>query len=165
MVSGGPTGADRAALDFAIEPGIPHGGWCPQGRLSEEGAIDPGDALQETPTPDSVRRTEWNVRDSDGTVIFSIAAQRDGGSKAPQEFALALGKPCLHVSQEHDGADAPERLCQFVRQHHIRVLNVAGPRSSNESGVGAFVRKVLIRAIRRYGTGTFSCSRLRQAPV
>jgi hypothetical protein len=36
VVSGGQTGADRAALDLAIERGIPHGGWCPKGRLAED---------------------------------------------------------------------------------------------------------------------------------
>ena len=36
IVSGGQTGADRAALDFAIKQGIPHGGWCPKGRISDE---------------------------------------------------------------------------------------------------------------------------------
>ena len=32
LVSGGQTGADRAALDLAIERGIPHGGWCRKGQ-------------------------------------------------------------------------------------------------------------------------------------
>jgi len=34
IVSGGQTGADRAALDFAIEHGIPHGGWYASGASS-----------------------------------------------------------------------------------------------------------------------------------
>jgi hypothetical protein len=50
IVSGGQTGADRAALDFAIEHGIPHGGWCPKGRKAEDGPIDPRYLLRETPT-------------------------------------------------------------------------------------------------------------------
>jgi hypothetical protein len=36
IVSGGQTGADRAALDFAIGHGLPHGGWCPKGRMDKE---------------------------------------------------------------------------------------------------------------------------------
>jgi Circularly permutated YpsA SLOG family len=39
IVSGGQTGADRAALDFAIEHGLKHGGWCPKGRRAEDGRI------------------------------------------------------------------------------------------------------------------------------
>ena len=39
IISGGQTGVDRAALDAAIAAGIPHGGWCPRGRLAEDGRI------------------------------------------------------------------------------------------------------------------------------
>ena len=146
IVSGGQTGADRAALDFAIKHGIPHGGWCPQGRSSEDGEIDACYVLRETPLPDYAQRTEWNVRDSDGTVIFSIGVTLGGGSQATEEFAAKLGKPCLHLSREADGDKAPGRLRQFIARHDIRVLNVAGPRSSNEPDVGAFVEEVLARA-------------------
>jgi len=38
--------------------------------------------LQETPRADYLQRTEWNVRDSDGTVIFTVNATLSGGSKA-----------------------------------------------------------------------------------
>ena len=41
IVSGAQSGADRAALDFAIAHRIPHGGWCPRGRKAEDGTIDP----------------------------------------------------------------------------------------------------------------------------
>ena len=51
IISGGQTGVDRAALDVAIELGIPHGGWCPQGRLAEDGVIDPQYQLRETDSP------------------------------------------------------------------------------------------------------------------
>ncbi len=81
IISGGQTGADRAALDFAIARGIPHGGWCPRGRLAEDGTIPALYQLSETPGPDHAQRTEWNVRDSDGTVIFSIAPALTGGSR------------------------------------------------------------------------------------
>ena len=39
IISGGQTGVDRAALDAAVASGIPVGGWCPKGRLAEDGAI------------------------------------------------------------------------------------------------------------------------------
>lgn len=147
IVSGGQTGADRAALDFAIEHGIPHGGWCPQGRRSEDGEIGDGYVLKETPTAYYTQRTEWNVRDSDGTVIFSISPALSGGSKATSEFAARLGKPWLHLSEQADGTEAVERLRVFVAKHNILVLNVAGPRSSNEPDVAAFVTSVLRQAI------------------
>jgi len=39
VIAGGQTGVDRAALDLALEMGIPSGGWCPKGRRSEDGPI------------------------------------------------------------------------------------------------------------------------------
>jgi len=68
IVSGGQTGVDRAALDFAIESDLPHGGWCPKGRLAEDAILDSRYQLKETPLAIYEQRTEWNVRDSDGKV-------------------------------------------------------------------------------------------------
>src|SRR4051812_32778465 len=108
IISGGQTGADRAALDVAITVGIPHGGWCPRGRLAEDGLIDERYQLAETLDADSARRTEWNVRDSDGTVIFSMKDKLSGGSARTEEFALKYAKPCLHLSREKDGDTATQ---------------------------------------------------------
>src|SRR6187402_466883 len=105
IVSGGQTGADRAALDFAIEHGVPHGGRCPKGRLAEDGLIDPRYKLQETPTRSYPQRTERNVRDSDGTVIFTIADELNGGSRKTAQFTRKLGKPCLHLAARRLGFD------------------------------------------------------------
>src|SRR5215510_967319 len=99
LVSGGQTGADRAALDWAIAWQIPHGGWCPLGRLAEDGPIAAKYQLKETPTADYAERTLWNVRDSDGTVILTIAKELTGGSQATAHFARQLRKPCLHLSR------------------------------------------------------------------
>jgi len=143
IVSGGQTGADRAALDFAIAYGIPHGGWCPKGRSAEDGPIDGRYPLKETSSPDYNERTEWNIRDSEGTVVFSIGVTLTGGSKQTVEFAQKRGKPVLHLSR-HGGAESPEMvLRRFIEEHDIKVLNVAGPRASMEPEVGAFVQEVL----------------------
>src|SRR5437764_6276902 len=99
IISGGQTGADRAALDFAIAKKILHGGWCPRGRVAEDGTIPCRYHLTETPSADSAQRTEWNVRDSDGTVIFSLAPKLSGGSKKTFECAQQYQKPCLHLSR------------------------------------------------------------------
>ena len=100
IISGGQTGADRAALDFAIEHGLPHGGWCPKGRRAEDATIPSQYQLKETPSKNYSHRTEWNVRDSDGTVIFTIKATLTGGSRKTAEFAENHCKPCLHLSAE-----------------------------------------------------------------
>jgi hypothetical protein len=143
IMSGGQTGADRAALDFARAHGIPHGGWCPRGRLAEDGRLADEYALAETPDAEYAQRTEWNVRDSDGTVIFSLAPELTGGSKLTAQLAARLGKPCLHVSDQHEAVVAVAKLREFVARNNIRVLNVAGPRASGEPGVARFVIEML----------------------
>ncbi len=146
IISGGQTGADRAALDFAIARGILHGGWCPRGRLAEDGVIPARYQLSETPSADTAQRTEWNVRDSDGTVILSIAAVLTGGSRHTAELARQQRKPCLHLAREREGSDLAGRLLQFLTAHEIKVLNVAGPRQSQEPEVAAFTRETLEKA-------------------
>ena len=147
IISGGQTGVDRAALDFAIARGIPHGGWCPRGRLAEDGTVPSRYQLTETPGSDYVQRTEWNVRDSDGTVIFSVAPTFSGGSKQTAELARQYQKPCLHLSRARDGEAAGGKLREFLARHQIKTLNVAGPRQSQEPEVAAFTREVLERGI------------------
>ena len=87
IISGGQTGARRAALDWAIERGLEHGGWCPRGRRAEDGAVPLHYHLIETPTERWEQRTEWNVRDSDGTVIFTVSETLTGGSLTTVELA------------------------------------------------------------------------------
>ncbi len=140
IVSGGQTGTDRAALDWAIAHGIPHGGWCPAGRRAEDGAIPAVYQLAETPSRSYQQRTRWNVRDSDATLIISQRSELTGGSKRTQELAAAMGKPCLHL---HAGMDMAAALREFLGKHAVSVLNVAGPRESTEPGIGAFVMVTL----------------------
>ena len=143
IVSGGQTGADRAALDCAIAHGLPHGGWCPKGRKAEDGSIAWRYQLKETPSSDYPQRTEWNVRDSDGTVIFSFGATLTGGPKKTAEFAKKHRRPWLHLSAKLHGDKAPEVLMKFIQEHQIKILNVAGPRASKEPMVGEVVKAVL----------------------
>lgn len=147
IVSGGQTGADRAALDFAIAHGIAHGGWCPRGRLAEDGPIPARYELQETPSQKYAQRTEWNVRDSDATLLFTLAPQMQGGTALTRDLAKRLEKPWLHlVGGEVDRAAvvaAAGRLTAFLAEHQVRTLNVAGPRASQESVVANFVGQVL----------------------
>jgi len=142
IVSGGQTGADRAALDWAIAHGIAHGGWCPSGRRAEDGPVAQRYALRETPSHEYQQRTRWNVRDSDGTLIISRAAELRGGSAYTVRCAERLGKPWRHI---HPGADSVENITGFLDQHRIRTLNVAGPRVSTDPGIYQYVFAVLER--------------------
>jgi hypothetical protein len=143
IISGGQTGADRAALDFAIQHGIPHGGWCLRGRLAEDGIMDARYHLTETPEADPTQRTEWNVRDSDATVIISIRPLLEGGSRKTQEIAMHFQKPFLHISRQGDGVKATGKLMAFCKEHQPLILNIAGPRASEELDIAGFVREVL----------------------
>ncbi|HEU0176920.1 MAG TPA: putative molybdenum carrier protein [Blastocatellia bacterium] len=146
IISGGQTGADRAALDWAIERGVPHGGWCPKGRKAEDGAIDQRYNLVETPSEDYSQRTEWNVRDSDGTAVFSIRSELRGGSLLTINMAEQYNKPVIHLCKEDEQANHAQELRSFIVEFEISVLNVAGPRESDESGVYRFVARVLDQA-------------------
>ncbi len=143
IVSGGQTGVDRAALDWAITHGVEHDGWCPQGRKAEDGTIDARYGLKETPSANYVQRTEWNVRDSEATVILSLKPVLSGGSQKTLDLARKQRKPCLVLSRTAWGEGAGARLHRFIQEHGVRVLHVAGPRESEEPEVGDFTWSVL----------------------
>jgi hypothetical protein len=146
IVSGGQTGADRAALDWAIEHGIPHGGWCPAGRIAEDGQIPTRYELTEMPDGGGYRqRTRANVRDSDATLIVSMASVLSGGSLATSRFANRIQKPCLHLHPEENWK---ELVAKWLHGNAIRCLNVAGPRASSEPDVAAFTWAVLDEFLR-----------------
>lgn len=132
IVSGGQTGADRAGLDVAIRWGFPHGGWCPKGRKAEDGPISSQYQLVETPSGNYLQRTEWNVRDSDATVIFTITPTLTGGSKRTAEFAEKHRKPLLHLPRHSSIYETVQVLQQFAEANNVAVLNVAGSRASKE---------------------------------
>jgi hypothetical protein len=146
IVSGAQTGADRAALDFALEHGLAHGGWCPKGRRAEDGRIPPRYELIETPSKDYEQRTRWNVRDSDATLIISRSAELTGGSAYTRRCAEQLDQPWLHV---HPGNDDPQTIKDFLERHKVKTLNVAGPRASTEPGITEYVTAVLERLFGR----------------
>jgi len=148
IISGGQTGVDRAALEWALEKGVPHGGWCPKGRKAEDGVIPQQFQLKETGSGNYSIRTRRNVRDSGGTVIFSESGELTGGSKETAEFAKETGKPLAHLMSSLGINEAATQLEAFLRQHGIVVLNVAGPRASEEPGVDRFVKAVLAQALK-----------------
>lgn len=146
IVSGGQTGADRAGLDWAIANDVAHGGWCPKGRKALDGPLDGKYLLTETPSAEYLQRTEWNVRDSDGTVVFTLGSKTTGGSAKTMTFARKWEKAVLHVHQQ---MEEPElALAKFIRAHSITILNVAGTREAKEAGIYDWTRSVLDAALR-----------------
>jgi hypothetical protein len=133
VVSGAQTGVDRAALDVALELGIPCGGWVPLGRIDERGRIpDHYPNLTETPTADFSERTAANVRDSDATLIISHG-RLTGGSLYTREEAHRLGRPCLHLDLRiKSSEEAVDAAGAWLDEHSVQILNVAGSRASKD---------------------------------
>ena len=144
IISGGQTGVDRAALDVALELGMLCGGWCPAGRWAEDGPIPLRYPLRETPSPRPEQRTEWNVRDSDATLIIR-GGGRSGGTALTARLAARYGKPLLIASLAEPVA--PRRVREWMVVHRVRTLNVAGPRESEEPGIGRWAWRYLGAAL------------------
>lgn len=154
IISGGQTGVDRAALDAAIEMGIPHGGWCPRGRRSENGIIPTRYHLKEIEGIEYSERTRRNIIESDATLILT-SGPLQGGTLLSFNLCKKLSRPVLvvqltlqpliHSNSSHSDAvlvpihstnadstvpSHPQKLPEWLAKFRVRVLNVAGPRAS-----------------------------------
>jgi hypothetical protein len=142
IISGGQTGADRAALDAALASEFPTGGSCPVGRMAEDGPIDPSYLLTEIGGGYRAR-TKKNVEDSDGTVIF-YDCYLQGGTEQTVAFCIKAGKPYKLIDIDLVNIDiAANKTLQFVSDHKIKVLNVAGPRLSGCPAIYDFVKNTI----------------------
>ena len=170
IISGGQTGADRAALDFAIEKGLEHGGYVPRGRKAEDGRIDDRYNLVELSTSSYPARTRRNIDESDGTVIFSLERLLSGGTKLTWGHANKVGKPVLHIyDTRKERISNPDSLrlevqvlTDFLRSNKIEVLNVAGPRESKELGVYERTLTMLRFFLNRAASGADTRKQLRR---
>ena len=151
IISGGQTGADVAGLDVAIKHGIPHGGAIPKGRLTEDGILPEKYNLQEMTTKSYPKRTEKNVVDSDGTVIFTHG-KLTGGSLLTQKKAIEHGKPVLHLDMgDVTVEEAADLLKEYIQENGIEILNVAGSRGSKDPEIYGKTFGVLGRCIMDLG--------------
>ncbi len=146
IVSGGQTGVDRAALDVAVFLDIEHGGWCPLGRRAEDGPIPARYQLKETRERDYSIRTEKNVVESDGTLIL-FRDQTSGGTELTRKLALKHRRPlvCIDLNSAHSNEVC--NVGDWLENHHIRVLNIAGPRESTCIGIGRQAEQFLVQAL------------------
>jgi len=135
---------DRAALDVALELGLPCSGWCPKGRRAEDGRIPDRYPMEETSSLDYRVRTQMNVEDSDGTLILSWGPIV-GGTALTLKLARQHHKPYFVVDLVHGGNAASVQ--EWGRAKKVRTLNVAGPREGEAPGIHAraasFLREVL----------------------
>ena len=149
IVSGGQTGVDRAALNAALECGVEAGGWCPEGRLAEDGIIPEKYPVKELHGSGYRQRTKMNVIDSDGTAIIYFGYPT-GGTEQTIMFCIEEQKPHMLIdAEELSIGRASRKIEQFIEDHTIAVLNVAGPRAGGEprAYAYAYARKVILRVV------------------
>ena len=156
IISGGQTGVDRAALDVAIERGMPWGGWCPKGGWAEDFPDPPGllakyPHLRETALSHPLQRTEWNVRDGDATLIVtdSEGLSVSIGTRRAHQWAHQHGKPLLVIDASEP--QAPTHAATWLKAQRKRfgpnmALGIGGPRESEAPGIYARA-KLLIAAM------------------
>lgn len=150
IISGGQTGADRAALDAAMESDVATGGWVPKGRKAEDGTIpDHYPNLQETESAHYETRTRQNVRDSDATLILTHG-ELHGGSRFTRDEAESQGKPYQHVDLNHYTIDeAVEIIRDWLSGLEGETLNVAGPRASSDPKIYKATKEIVKAILKR----------------
>jgi hypothetical protein len=176
IISGGQTGVDRGALDAALALQVECGGWCPAGRLAEDGTIPKRYPVVELPDAGYAERTARNVADSDGTLIISNR-EPIGGTRETIDRCVEMDKPHLVIDCERVQIDAAIELALGFIRHlssraHARdrasvrtrpglrrdpspslgmtiVLNVAGPRASQWPEGHKIAEQIVSTVLRR----------------
>jgi len=143
VISGGQTGADRAALVAAKVAGIATGGWMPRGFRAQDGPHPEFAELygiQEHASERYPPRTALNVKESDGTLCF--ATEWDSpGEVLTRQFCERYGRPRLEVTPGGDVTAA--EVAEWITRNNIRVLNVAGNTQRTSPGIADFVTEFL----------------------
>lgn len=157
IISGAQTGVDRAALDAALELGVPIGGYCPKGRRAEDGTIPDKYPLIETGSRDYRERTERNVHESDATLILVSDKRLTGGTLLTHKLAVEHRRP-VRVVVLDDWEFKPESMIDrrawfesWVRARSVKVLNVAGPRESKCPGIYDLAKAFLLEVLNGVG--------------
>lgn len=146
VISGGQTGVDRAALDVAMTIGLDVGGWCPKGRLADDGTIPDKYPLAETRTGELHVRTQRNVETSSATLVLTRGAPM-GGTRFTVEVAHSMRRPLLIVDLGDRSNDPVDTVVEWLATVKPRVLNVAGPRESGAPGISDQAARVLGQAL------------------
>lgn len=147
IISGGQTGVDRAALDTAIRYDLPCGGWCPPGRMAEDGPLSNHYPLTELASGGYPARTRRNVKDADGTLIIHAGVVGRGTgltiNTCKQQDKPLLILKLLNYDANSDFSSEQDSIKEFIQKYQIGILNVAGPRASGWPEGYALSRKIL----------------------
>ena len=143
IISGGQSGADRAALSAAVKHKIPYGGYCPKGGWAEDMTVPPGirkeyPLLRETESTDPSERTVLNVLSSDATLIFFYG--NSPGTKLTLDECRRRNRP-VFLFDEEMSTSSVEKWLESLGPNPV--LNIAGPRESENPGIYEKVSQVL----------------------
>ncbi len=148
IISGAQTGVDRAALDVARAKKFPCGGWCPKGRLAEDGKLPKSYPLEESKSSDERIATELNILEADGTLILTLG-RPTGGTALAGELARRRGKPYLVIDllEVVDTNTASTLIRNWLRENKIEILSISGPRQSRCPGIYESTKAILEKVI------------------
>ena len=144
IITAAQQGANRSALDWAIKSELPHGGWCPLGGLKDDEATVLPYKLKETPTANVLESVEFNVRDSDATVVFTLAPKAAGAAQKAVSYAKKQKKPVIHLHRGILGVS--EKFVAFLDKYYARRLHITGSLETDEAGISAWITTELDKA-------------------
>lgn len=146
IVSGAGAGAERGALEAAVDLARGYGGWAPA-YAPWIPAVYLERMRRSSANPKMIRRL--NVQDSDGTLIVTFASELEGDLESLVAALKAQRKPAKHL---HLPARGQTRVTEAVRaslrewlhKHQISVLNVGGETEDDEPGIQQATRTALV---------------------
>ena len=140
---------DQGALAGALAVGTVCGGWCPEGRRSEDGQIPLIYPVTELVGAGYRERTLQNVLDSDGTVIIHDG-EIEGGTRLTWVFCERHGRPSVVIDASALSPEqAADAMVYFLTGNDLSVLNVAGPRASKWPEAFGYAMAVVTAALKR----------------
>ncbi len=153
IITGGQTGVDRGALDACLFLRFQCGGWCPAGRLAEDGRIPDRYPLKETQETEYKYRTLRNVFDSDATLIIS-PGELQGGTLLTQKYTAEYYKSLKIVSSDNN----VDLILNWLIENNVKVLNVAGPRLSEWPEAEMFAYRLIVSIVIEIKNRSAGCS-------
>ena len=141
IISCGRNGAERAALEVAVELGISHGGSIPSGASAELAAFDSLSVVNGAAFPVCL---EKNVSDSDGTLIITFG-RPSGDADLARRLSLRHRRQLLHIDAAiTDIVDAAELIRSWIEVYRIGVLHVTGTDDAHAEGLQAVAIHMLV---------------------
>lgn len=141
IVSGGSTGAERGALQAAIDMGLAIDGWRCAG--DDIPPIFAG-SMRETSSTDRGMARRLCVQDSDGTLALSRAILAHTVVAWVDKWTERTGKPFLSVVVGDKMPDSVRgSVADWMRDNDVKRLYITGPAEDDEPGITAAARKVV----------------------